>query len=658
MAYVTVTDFIKTYKILYPHTPDWVLNAFKSHLGGKEYFANELEIKERLDLFLAGQSIEDGSDIDIITDKYNGVDLTIQDLRMLKKLPDEIDGKIKEGVSTEIGGKLAVDLPPLVDKAVENSMGNISGVVTTEVTTQLDVAKADIEVSTDKKLTSLKKEIGTGITTAVDEAKVAVNAETDKKIKAIEFPKTDLKPLETTVDLRYEQPDFVSQLERYMNYPNMAFRKLTDTKQEVIVYNDTRHITYELFRNVDDMITQSKVYTGSVTMADKGLIKSFSSSLGTYNQFAVKPADGLTGYTTTVGASFTLPVEVTQDNAEIKLTLYRRANGGMWTFQFNGLDPVEISTYNADATITDEKLLYASVPKGSYTLTGTYKGDDPANADTAQRGWIPKTAEPFVKVNGKVLAFTTGTVLTEPSNKEFALSFKPTTGGTTFQFFPYHGIATAFKAEEPLFMDGVRELKVSSLAVGELIPIKEFTLVQHLYARHPDTGTENILEAWCNTRVSPITGMLSIDGKVKTLKPTTFTNSYVIMSTARGDVFDRVITSFKNQYIGTVEGYGNNIPMAPERDWAKSLVFLSPTNKDLAIAVRYNNIKDTLRQGATNKDTNPALITYLQNRDATLKKVYTRLYNNASVPEGHVLRFSGDYLFAVAKNAYNLLGLD
>lgn len=473
----------------------------------------------------------------------------------------------------------------------------------------------------------------------------------DVFVKAEEAKQTTANVLQQAK--RMEQGDYVTIIERYLNTKKMIFKRINNAKAEVILYGEGRHLTYEFYKNTDDMIIQSKVTSGPYADT-KALSKSYDSTAATFVSVSPVPTNGVNGYTTTVGATFTVQVDVIKDNADIIGKFYKRYDGGLWEFSLdNQAVKKSISVYNV-GTVTEENTLFTGVAKGTHTIVATFKGADPANVVENPRGWIMKTNDTLLKVMIPSIVTTQSIVLAEPSNKEYAFYFKPVNGGTAFQFMPYHGVATAFAAETAKFLNGVYEIPFTTMADGQILDIESFTLTQHLYGRHPDTAERNILEVWCKHAINP-QGRLSIDGKLKVLEETYMNNSYVIMGTCRGDAFDKVVTSFNNQYSTVNVALGTNIPMPDERDWARSFAFLSSVNKDYVVAYRYNNIKETLRQDGFSKDANSSAMTYLQNRDASIKKIYSRLFNTATVPANYEQRFSGDYVYATINGIYNLL---
>jgi hypothetical protein len=464
--------------------------------------------------------------------------------------------------------------------------------------------------------------------------------------------------LEAT-DLRYEQTDYVELIKRHNKFTKMQLKKMNAANTfEVSVFNDQSHLTYEFLYNNDDFMVQTRVWTGgfveSLVAYAELLFTANVTTSGTWT-----PVSGsIPAYTDQIGATFSVNLNVENDGDTIAFQFRSTTRGGLWKFTLDGdIDNSVTQSMYSDLNTDIVYNIFSNVPKGAHTVVGEFLGEDSTKTYTSTvRGWTQSDSRFFVSLNKVGIEPSKDVTLTEPSNKEFAFYIMPQ-GGTYHQFVPFHGDPTSVEVEPAIIKNGNEVIDIDNMALLETVFLDGFSLEQHIYGRHPESGTTNLLEIWSTSLIEKDSGMLSFDGKMKVLQPITINNSYVIMGTAKGDLFNYVVTSFRNQYFGDSSTYGTNIPMAEERDWAKSYAFLSDTNKNVAVAFRFNNIKETLRQGAIGKDESGDTMTYLNNRNDSVKKIYSRLWNSSEVNAGYQMRFSGDYVFGIGSNFYDLLSL-
>lgn len=478
--------------------------------------------------------------------------------------------------------------------------------------------------------------------------------------KRFEDIETDIEDLE--VDLAahkaqtaIEQVDYVELLKRSNNFTKMQLYKVHSHGAEVSVYNDSEHITFEFMRNNDEYMVQSRIWTGGYTLLFQPYLTVLYSDLIRSGSW-VDSSASVNGYTQQVGATWEATVQVEKDGDSIYLHTHSSDRGGIFkiTLDENENTAKTVSTYGTGEKKKIE--LYRNLDKGVYKIKGEFMGDDPQNppSTSPSRGWLNSLNYPTLTAEREFIYPEKDKILTTPSNKEFAYSIKPF-GGTEFQFVPFHGIPTAFEAESAKFKNNGDVIDFSNMASGQYAEIDMFMLEQHIYGRHPESGDTNLVEIWTTHTITK-DGVLSVDGKLKVLEPVTIIGSYVIMGVAKGDLFDKCVTSFGNQFLNTPEMQGTNTFLLEEGDLAKSYCFLSSINKNLAIAFRYNNIKETLRQSMPNKNALDAMA-YLQHRSNDVLKLYNRLWDNTGqeLEPGFTHRFSGDYVISVQKNAYDLL---
>ena len=369
------------------------------------------------------------------------------------------------------------------------------------------------------------------------------------------------------------------------------------------------------------------------------------------------------GYTTQVGAKWSVLVNVPFKGAEIRVHPYKDNRGGIWRYSIGG-QVTEFSTYSASASRETNGQLVSSpeVSAGSQLLTAEFIGADPANPPSGgtARGWLARTPGTnqypgqyaliqYPDISG---GWVQGTKQGIESNREFAWWIKRAATEQTARWVPYHTVQTAFNAEAPRFYDGNRELSISWLQVGQPYDATgPVSIVQHVYGRNPEEPSVNLLDIWTTTTIHP-SGRLTIEGKIRANFDIQVTNTYVLMNPVNSAVFDTVISPIGNSYPNTVAQEGTNTNL-PESDWGTSWVFLSSASPDNVAAFRYNNPAETTRRGLPGKNPEGTRAWLEHRAGGQILKHYQKLWaTNEIVPAGTVHRFSGDYIHRQKPNAY------
>jgi len=409
------------------------------------------------------------------------------------------------------------------------------------------------------------------------------------------------------------------------------------------------HMTYEFGRPGDEYWYVGEVWAGAVT---RQTTESYGwadlTTTGTYTQ-------ATTIWTGNVGATFERAVKVLTDGSSVYLQHYTDNRGGIWKLTLGGQEKI-ISTYRTN--ITDNvNSGFEDVAKGSYVLRGEFMGADPANppSSTPARGWLQWVgsgpARPFVLVVSPNIS--KDTLVAPRSNRDFALRIAEP--GTATEFVPSHGHPTSVAADPPMIYDGTTAINPTTIGVGEVRELKAFEFVQRIYGRNPNSGTKNLIEVWTSHRIHP-DGRLAINGKWKTLAQLVAGTCYVMMGPVRNDLFDRMVTSFRNEYPATLTD-GSSTYLADETDQANSFAFLSSSNPNIGMAFKYDNGAETVRRGAFGKDP-AAMRSFLEHRNTSVLKHYQRLFAPGTIiPAGLVHRFSGEYVHVVAPGILDQLRL-
>lgn len=292
---------------------------------------------------------------------------------------------------------------------------------------------------------------------------------------------------------------------------------------------------------------------------------------------------------------------------------------------------VTISTWRSTATSTNSITLKTGLAFGTYTVVGTFKGDDPANvpssgAGTARRGGYVNGSNSFLTYRTFKTRITNSRekdLLVGFSNKEYAIKIRKK-GVGTHQFVPMHSnVGTAFNADPMRILVDGATWSPSTAVIGEFIECSSFRLVQHVYGRNPDSGMENLIDRATTVSINK-KGCAEISGKMKVLQDIDVLDGYLIMVPLAKPMIDRAVTYINNTYACTKTD-GTKTYLDTESDIGISYAFVSGAEKDYVTAVRFCGSKNTLRTGGSGKYAY-TMNTWLEHRDATMTKLYASAF--------------------------------
>lgn len=451
-----------------------------------------------------------------------------------------------------------------------------------------------------------------------------------------------------------KQLDFVEKLKPYGNYEQITIRTLYDSQIVVNLFSGNRQITHQFLKNNDDYMLHARTWASDVIDYEKQVAEYIPNNNVKLTNFTTPPGD-FSGYTIGTGE-----MSITFDNPYSDGSLFARLQhdnrGGVWEFTNSETDEVvSISTWATTSGVKDVEI-FEKIPVGEQVVTAVFKGDDPNNPPSSgvgnSRGWLASNNQKWFRINRlyPAMRMLDEELIKPPSNIEFAINFKPTLD-SEFNFVPFHGVATSFEKTPVKFYDGNKEIDIYDLGFYE---IKEKLIItQDIIARHPSTPNVDQMNIQTD-HIFSLDGTIKVNGKLTTLKPTYFNNSYVMMPVARADMFNRVLTSFNNEYPNTSNQWLSDTKMTTldeEADRATSYCFVSDSKPDIAIAFKTLDPKESYRQDETDKN-KPAEMSYIQHRSEELVKIYVRLFDSLPnlKPTGSVYHFSGEYIFSNQKD--------
>ena len=347
-------------------------------------------------------------------------------------------------------------------------------------------------------------------------------------------------------------------------------------------------------------------------------------------------------YTTEVGATMTIEFF----GSGLDLQLYTDARGGVWKFVVNddSNNPINISTWNSENKLKTLQI-FRKTTNQQLKVVATFTGADPLHApsDGTARGWCygggDGNFKTFIKYKAIDVVNAENTLLYGNSNKEFAFSMRKNGTNNPYYFTPLHGTTpTAIPISTKFIVDGVEK----TFSQGEQVDnVKEFQMYQQVYGKNPES--ENLVKITTMTTFRN-DGVVNIDGKIEFLVDTDIQTAYGIMIPFNKEFTDYIVSSISGKH-ETNKANGTNEYLTIDKDNCTSFIALSETNKNLAVACDFLNPKQTLRQGATNKNSEEKRA-WIEHRDSTVVKVYQGVYSNCTVKAGEVYKFSGSFIIA------------
>jgi len=468
-----------------------------------------------------------------------------------------------------------------------------------------------------------------------------------------------------------DQLDYVAALAHRSKTTRMQMKKTDSTGGVEVscISASGNHVTYQFYSDSagDAYRVLANVWAGTSTPTTAQVAKKLWADISTTGTYTAVASTMV--YTTdkATPATFTATITVDVPGSTLRFHTYKDNRGGIWQLTISGaeVDSLQtVSTWAATAAYDSTGApVFNNLRAGTYTVTGVFLGDDPAHAPTGgtSRGWLANNADgtsgtsavfavwaPFWSINKDVL-------LKPASNMDFAIQVKPV-GGSTLEWVPYHGVATAYQADAPVYLDGDVVVDLAGMSTGQYRALTSFELVQRIYGRNSSSGSTNLIEI-ATSHLIRANSQVSITGRWKALAPIELGDNYHMMLPASMALFDLLVSSSGNGYRNGSDLIGTETALVAENDTAAGYMFLSSTNKSVAGAVRFNNPQETIRRGKGSKNPD-ATKAFLQHRDSVIVKVYNRPYlPGTTIATGTVNRFGGDYIFAQGLGLYDQFAL-
>ena len=341
-------------------------------------------------------------------------------------------------------------------------------------------------------------------------------------------------------------------------------------------------------------------------------------------------------YATEIGSTVTKRFK----GHKIELWTYTRKDGGVWSVDIDGVDYGTVSTWNQYA-ISQVHLLAENLPDTEHLLTLTFMGEDPENPPvttsgdaTNPRGWINYytggsdiyTFTIYSVNDGEFDMVKQNELALGYSNKDFAFHVRPMGEETPLEFFPLHsGNNTTTATIQTLSFDGIE------IGIGEptnLTPFSTGAFNQVLSCKLT-TDTEE-------RAVGRVSFVFDEPDRIMQFFEMEFkldTNAYVgyaFMMPVNGEYIDKVTTNKRESYSPTDSDIGVS-------------KYLTNTDIDSFKVTFKGDMVDYYIDTSMTNASHAYDSIWIQNRDATLKKVYPTVFRNTDLPSGTVAYFDGYY---------------
>lgn len=294
-----------------------------------------------------------------------------------------------------------------------------------------------------------------------------------------------------------------------------------------------------------------------------------------------------------------------------------------------------ISTYN-ETPIKKDFLLLENAPIGNLVIIFTFLGN-------GSRGWMTSLAGYNIFLQEELYKFSDSKYFTTPSNKDFAIEFKPQEA-QTFHFMPAHGgVNTCTNLfDTKYYKDGV---EITNFSRPYKQKCNTFEIIQECNVSHPESVPNRVLGVLKTVTQFNDKGLV-YDGFFKENEKLNYKNGYVIMGVANTTNFSKLITGIGNEIDFTSIPFNTNIPLSKEADDCYNYAFFSDRagHEKMAILLKIKNPRNTLRKFLNKKPKNS--MTYLQVRDSFITKLYSNIFDGSGnqISENKLV-WSGEYKF-------------
>lgn len=434
------------------------------------------------------------------------------------------------------------------------------------------------------------------------------------------------------------QSSFVETVKGLLFFKAMYFKKLTNTSLEVIlVTGDNRHITHTFTAKSDGYLISFNCYTGQWQQAPSTSNYKWS-DISANAKGAWIAGDPAVVYTTTVGSTVSVTFDASE-NATFSATLFKDDRGGLMKFTLDDDETVTISEYSPTIQTVPQEI-FRNISEGTHTVKVEFLGADPENAPRGgtARGWLADTRHTLFSVDS--MSFTNTNELelfAIGSNREFAFRFAPETTTET-EWVPYHTTLSAVTAKPPrVRLNGITS-PLTVFTIGKLEKIEDFSLLQHIYARHTQSGEINLLDIRTVQSINRQEGTFRVSGALETLENVNMNDSYVMMGAVNNALFDRLLTGIGNT-IPAVKADNTITFLQEEEDKVKEYAFVS-SNNDYVVA--YNNV-DLRRNMAYGTPQYKRISNFLQHRNESILKHYVNIFDKVLIPKGFKYSWGGEY---------------
>lgn len=452
------------------------------------------------------------------------------------------------------------------------------------------------------------------------------------------------------------QIDYVDYISRNATFLETNVYSKYDTWREIIVQtkiSDSEGVGYVFRKNAkDDYVLLNEFFVGEIENVYAITNKINATMNGTFD--TQYPPNY---FTKTINST----IECKFIGSRIDFNTYTNNQGGLWEFILNegavGEMRKEISIYTANANANAVFTLFENLETKMHTLKGVFKGQDPNNPVADSRGWLyfggvrpQDTKSTFYIYNNtfKVIRSLNDGLLYSYSNKDYAINLRKLGNSGGFNWIPEHNaIGTAFKVDDAkLIINGKEVIQGNEIFFTD---VKDVLISQHIQGKMPYDLNTPLLDVISNIKLE--NGKVQVSGKIKFLEDCEVTNGYTIMTPYYRNFAQKIKSSFKNTY--TCKDSGNEY--IKEQGDSISYVIFNETDeklKNYVVGVRFNSIHETNRQG---QDGLPTDIAWIENRSATMGKLYIRQYSDCVIKKGYTHYFDGTYIIGKITNISDYL---